>query len=191
MLFSRWHYQEFLSSFSCCVKRKISGIKHWGKILHQIQHGRLITSCPFQPDPAQIMFDTCSVSCSPVYLSISSGTLATYTKPAKWHCFEARIPKRASADTSDPWQVFRFTQSQILSWCLLCLPLLSLYSIYLTPWLPPTSGFMYHKPHCTWTHLLSLGRLRHGRFKLHVSIVVGNSMPTELLFSSPLHPGEF
>lgn len=45
----------------------------------------------------------------------------------------------------------------------------------------------------TLIHLFSLGRLRHGLFELHVLIVVGNLMPGDLLFSSPLlslpHPG--
>lgn len=46
----------------------------------------------------------------------------------------------------------------------------------------------------TLIHLLSLGRLRHGLFELRVLIVVGNLMPRDSLFSSPLlssllHPG--
>lgn len=65
--------------------------------------------------------------------------------------------------------------SQHLLWCLI-----ADYSPF------TATHFLFNAFFLTLIHLFSPGRLRHGLFELHILIVLGNLMPRDLLFSSPL-----
>ena len=107
--------------------------------------------------------------------------------PQKTSAFEKRSISSA---------VLQSCSTQAFTYRQLCLHMLPAFALMPHSWLFSfhLNTFPFNAFLLTLIHLLSLGRLRHGLFELHVLIVVGNLMPRDLLFSSPplfslLHPG--